>query len=269
MKIKRLSASAVAMIMSVSLCTVLPSDSYALFESDIDSVYAKSSAAQPVLSLKVNGQSSYEAKPGEAVQLTMEVEGANQRYSTVVLSFTYNKDLIIPDDIFGLPGVYKGDAWESLAFSTPRIGHLSDSDFVFIMGISEGNYGRDGIMVETEFIIPENAKPGTVYPFEFLKIDNDNSTSLFTDKNDTADGKAMQEYAFSHWQNCCVTIAAEDGDVNNDGEVNTADAVILQKWILAAPDVDIDNIKAADLCKDGKIDVFDMIEMRKLIVKAK
>lgn len=56
------------------------------------------------------------------------------------------------------------------------------------------------------------------------------------------------------------------GDINNDGEMTIADAVILQKWLLSTPDVELVNWKSADLCEDNRIDVFDMIEMRKLIV---
>ncbi|MDE6034364.1 MAG: dockerin type I repeat-containing protein, partial [Ruminococcus sp.] len=56
------------------------------------------------------------------------------------------------------------------------------------------------------------------------------------------------------------------GDVNADGKFNVADVVLLQKWLLAVSNVTLPDWKAADLCEDNKIDVFDMIEMRKLIV---
>ena len=57
------------------------------------------------------------------------------------------------------------------------------------------------------------------------------------------------------------------GDANNDGEINIADAVMLQKWLLGSGNlIDWHN---ANLCEDEKIDVFDMIEMRKLLIKNK
>ena len=55
------------------------------------------------------------------------------------------------------------------------------------------------------------------------------------------------------------------GDLNSDGEVNVADAVLLQKFILGANDASITDWKAGDLCEDEALDVFDMIEMRKLL----
>lgn len=57
------------------------------------------------------------------------------------------------------------------------------------------------------------------------------------------------------------------GDANDDGKVTVADAVMLQKWLLSAGD--LNNWQNADICEDGKIDVFDMIEMRKLLIQNK
>lgn len=55
------------------------------------------------------------------------------------------------------------------------------------------------------------------------------------------------------------------GDANNDGEVNIADAVMLQKWLLGSGD--LTNWQNVDLCEDGVIDVFDMVFMRKIIIE--
>ncbi|WP_295082352.1 dockerin type I repeat-containing protein [Ruminococcus sp.] len=59
---------------------------------------------------------------------------------------------------------------------------------------------------------------------------------------------------------------APDGDVNSDGEFNMADLVLLQKWLLGVPDTKLANRKAADLCSDNKLDVFDLICMRKKLI---
>lgn len=52
------------------------------------------------------------------------------------------------------------------------------------------------------------------------------------------------------------------GDSNNDGEINIADAVSLQKYLFGIGNVGYE----ADLTKDGIIDSFDMILMRKIIL---
>lgn len=54
------------------------------------------------------------------------------------------------------------------------------------------------------------------------------------------------------------------GDINFDGEVNVADLVLLSKHILAEKALTKKQCELADLIKDGRIDVFDMIELRKL-----
>ena len=56
------------------------------------------------------------------------------------------------------------------------------------------------------------------------------------------------------------------GDINSDGQVNVTDAVILQKFILGDKSARISDAKAADICEDGVIDIFDMIQMKKLLV---
>ena len=53
------------------------------------------------------------------------------------------------------------------------------------------------------------------------------------------------------------------GDVNADGEFNVADLVQFQKWLLASPDAKLGNWKNADLCRDGRLNVFDLCLMRR------
>lgn len=62
-------------------------------------------------------------------------------------------------------------------------------------------------------------------------------------------------------------IAPADGDVNSDGSFNVADVVLFQKWLLNDPDVKLDNWMAADLCQDGKLDVFDLCLMKKALIE--
>ena len=66
-----------------------------------------------------------------------------------------------------------------------------------------------------------------------------------------------------------IIIPAEtvrNGDVNSDGVFNIADVVLLQKWLLAVPDTHLENWKAADLCEDNRLDVFDLCLMRRLLI---
>ena len=57
-------------------------------------------------------------------------------------------------------------------------------------------------------------------------------------------------------------IQSVKGDVNADGEFSVADVVLLQKWLLAVPEIELADWKAADLCEDGVLNVFDLCMMK-------
>lgn len=56
------------------------------------------------------------------------------------------------------------------------------------------------------------------------------------------------------------------GDVNGDDEFNITDVVMLQKWLLGTPDTKLSNWKAADLCDDGVLNVFDLCMMKRELI---
>lgn len=57
------------------------------------------------------------------------------------------------------------------------------------------------------------------------------------------------------------------GDVNADGQFTVSDVVLLQKWILAVPNVELTDWKAADLCEDNRLDVFDLCLMKRMLIE--
>ncbi|MDD7515892.1 dockerin type I repeat-containing protein [Ruminococcus flavefaciens] len=82
-------------------------------------------------------------------------------------------------------------------------------------------------------------------------------------------GSTAQSYAEKHgfsFIEIDETPVRIKGDVNGDGEFSISDVVTLQKWLLAVPDTELVDWKAADLCEDDKIDVFDLCLMRKEVI---
>ncbi|MBQ8297821.1 MAG: CotH kinase family protein, partial [Ruminococcus sp.] len=57
-----------------------------------------------------------------------------------------------------------------------------------------------------------------------------------------------------------------DGDVNLDQNVNSADAVALQSYLLRKLEHTAEQYAPADINNDGSVDIFDMVEMRKLLI---
>ena len=58
-----------------------------------------------------------------------------------------------------------------------------------------------------------------------------------------------------------------EGDVNADSSFNVSDLVLMQRWLLAAPDAELANWQAGDLCEDNRLDVFDLCLMRRKLIE--
>lgn len=56
------------------------------------------------------------------------------------------------------------------------------------------------------------------------------------------------------------------GDVNDDGSLTVADVVILQKWLLAVPYTEFSDWTAADVCRDNRLNVFDLCLIKRLLI---
>ncbi len=57
------------------------------------------------------------------------------------------------------------------------------------------------------------------------------------------------------------------GDVNADDQFTVTDLIMMQKWLINAPDVSLTNWRAGDLCTDGVINVFDLSIMKRDLPK--
>ena len=57
-----------------------------------------------------------------------------------------------------------------------------------------------------------------------------------------------------------------ENDINADGSFNVADVVNLQSFLLGKNDRTIINWRAADICSDGKLDVFDLVFLKKALI---
>ena len=73
-------------------------------------------------------------------------------------------------------------------------------------------------------------------------------------------GISMQSWTFAETDESAEILM---GDVNADGQFTVADVILLQKWLLTVPDTKLANWKAADFCKDNKLDVFDLCLMKR------
>ncbi|MBR6984851.1 MAG: leucine-rich repeat protein [Ruminococcus sp.] len=77
-------------------------------------------------------------------------------------------------------------------------------------------------------------------------------------------GTEAERYA-NEWELEFVPLEAETGDVNLDGEINVADAVALQRFLLGK--YVSTGAYYGDMNEDGEVDAFDMIQMRKSLLE--
>ena len=109
----------------------------------------------------------------------------------------------------------------------------------------------------------------TIAPIYRYYTEEQSSDSLLTAETEAEgdivihgySGSTAQEYAEKY--NRKFERIKPSGDVNGDGELNISDVVLLQKWILAVPDTHLADWKAADLCEDNRLDVFDLCLMKR------
>ena len=59
-----------------------------------------------------------------------------------------------------------------------------------------------------------------------------------------------------------------EGDINADGQFTVADVVSLQQWLLCVPDATLADWQAGDLCKNEKLDVFDLCLMKRKLLNS-
>ncbi len=68
--------------------------------------------------------------------------------------------------------------------------------------------------------------------------------------------------AISGW-----TPQTASGDVNGDGVFSIADAVLLQRWLLAVPDTQLADWRAADFSRDGRLNAADLTLMKQMLLR--
>lgn len=162
------------------------------------------SGAKPVFSL-----SNTQGKPGETVEVTASLSGADKKWSMCGIHFAYPQELecvTIPDDP-KVPQAVKGGALSDMTAFQPMLwlDNLSpeltaNNEYsLFFAAIGTGDTGKDGDIATFSFTIPADAQPGTVYDLRFFFYEGDMFNSVSSDS-------ALLSYAATHWQNGTITV---------------------------------------------------------------
>ena len=87
------------------------------------------------------------------------------------------------------------------------------------------------------------------------------------EKTWVVDKAAYDETVVDHYECSCGATDYVMGDINGDEEFTVADVVLLQKWLLAVPDVHMVDWEMANFCRDDRLDVFDLCLMKRALLE--
>ncbi len=110
--------------------------------------------------------------------------------------------------------------------------------------------------------LPEYVSPSVIYQFY--------SKGLIVNGKETGSSDGVDEgdlYFTVVWTSPVLEGGLLKGDVNADHAFNVADVLLMQKWLLDLPDIQLIDWKAGDICPDNRLDAFDLCQMRRMLVK--
>ncbi len=145
----------------------------------------------------------------------------------------------------------EGTMYTGPVFGMEKNHVVVDNNFANFFDADIFSFGLDSFTLPKGYSFPDNAKRegyynGTIEP----------ENSVIVTRYDSGSADVVFRLKFT-----------PTGDVNGDGKFNVADAVAFQKWLLAVPNAELANWKAADLCEDDVLNCFDMTMMRRLLIQ--
>ena len=183
------------------------------------------------------------ASPGDTVTVNVSIKD-----NPGILGATFK---LIYDDSLTLTKAENGEAFSYLTMTRPGK-FTSSCKFTWDGQECSKDDCKDGTILKLTFKVLEDAKPGAELKISFSADGEkvyDNDLNVIT--VDSKEGK--------------ITVKDYDpGDVNDDGEINVADVIMLRRYIAGGYDVKI-NEKAADVNNDSSIDAADVILVRRYI----
>lgn len=253
-----------------------PADGDLSFFNNFDDATLKASPVKPIMSLSRIELTVDEARNNPIQNVQLSIDGADGKYSVVGIHVTWDERLYLDS----LSSITAGDAIQKFNDLT-SYGQIilapQNENMIFLAASGVENYGSDGVMLNIPLSIPSDCKPGDIYPVRIIfysepGVTRDDFTGVYENKmNDL-----MEAYLFTQGiVQGYIRIKDDEtapvdpvlyGDVNNDGMISVADAVSLQNYLIGRNKT-LPNWKNADICKNNRIDAFDMILMRKLVIE--
>ncbi len=168
--------------------------------------------------------------------------------------------LIVPPTIYGYPvtaveeSVLAGFSQLSTVILGENVETIGDEAFLNCQSL-------------TKIVIPPSVTEIGAYAVGFWKNSDGSYSKMSKTVIYCTEGSAAHAYALDAGL-AYVVMTEEElvsslGDVNLDGTVSIADAVVLQKGLVAASILTVEGASRADLCDDGVLNGFDLVALKK------
>ncbi len=162
-----------------------------------------------------------------------------------------------------------GDGWTMVDlgrnYDISAIGFAPRNGYEYRMADGRFEFSQDGINWQTAYTVNGKPRSGMNYAKK-LACGN---TARYV-RYSVPSGAPKNEYNTDNVYCCNIaeielygTPSLAKGDVNSDGSVDTADIVMLQRYLFGK--ITEINMEAADLCRDDKLNGYDMILLRRLV----
>ncbi len=195
----------------------------------------------------------------------------------VIDARTTTGDVTIPSGVkYVASGAFsKNDKVTSVVFPT-SVTEVADNTFWMCSNLKSVDIKGAEVLGTTAFgyceklselKLSKNLK--SIQPYCFSDCSNSGKITFYGTENDWKNVEILDEGNFIKNSNIVYDSGSFEevaGDINMDGTLSIADAVLLQKWLLNVPDTELKNWKAGDFTDDALLDVFDLIMLKKAII---
>lgn len=188
-------------------------------------------------------------------------------------------DVVIPSGVeYVSPGAFeRNENITSIVFPS-SIKKVNDSTFFYCSNLTSADLRYVNEIDSMAFAgceklkdVKLSGKLTRIDSYAFADIPARASITVYGSKSDwekvdkSSDDEFLKNASYTFDESFVAPADDVAGDVNADGVLNTADLVLLSKWLHGNPNTELKNWKAGDLAKDNQLDVFDLILMRKAL----
>ncbi|MCR4793725.1 MAG: hypothetical protein K5898_00820 [Ruminococcus sp.] len=206
-----------------------------------------------------------EAARGRTQRVYFSVHGATDPVSCIKFHIFYDTRLKVKENSQG-ELVNTGKAIKDFTIGSKLV---EDGQIAFYAYNANDILLNNGCIFTIDFIVPENAEPGDVYPIGLAYVDDGIVADTFINNEKDEAGRLQMTYVFTKGiYNGYIKMNGEKkpkytlGDVNNDGQINAIDASeVLKYYAMISTDkdgsFDANQKLAADADCDGFINSID------------